>query len=366
MASLGVMALFDRLQHGGFEQVAWCHDARTGLRALVAIHSTRLGPALGGVRFRPYASEDHALTDVLRLAAGMTAKAAVSGLDLGGGKAVILGDPRTDRTDALVAAFGRAVDGFGGRYVTAEDVGTTERDMDLLRTVTPHVTGTSRASGGSGDPSPATAVGVLAAMRAVVAHRFGDRSLAGRSVVVAGVGKVGAALAGHLAAEGARLTVADVDEAAARAVAARTGATVVDPAVAHRVACDIFSPCALGAVLDARTIPELACAAVAGAANNQLAEEADAERLADTGVLYAPDYVVNAGGIVNIADELTHGTYDEDRAMAAVARIEGTTAAILERASAEGTTTVAAAERLAAARLAAGDGAAPEHAGGTR
>ena len=230
----------------GFEQVAYGHDAATGLRAIVAVHSTVLGPGLGGTRFWPYPDEDAALVDVCRLAKGMTYKHAAAGLDQGGGKAVILGDPGVLRTDDLILAYARFVDGLGGCYVTAEDVGTTQADMDLIRTVTPHVTGVSESLGGSGDPSPATALGVLWAMRAVAVRLWDTRSLDGRHICISGVGKVGAALADHLHAEGARLTVADVRGAAAAAVAERTGAAVVAPDQIHQVPCDVFSPCALG------------------------------------------------------------------------------------------------------------------------
>src|SRR5688500_3187683 len=246
----------------GFEQVAYGHDAATGLRALVAPHSPVLGPGLGGTRFWPFPDEESALVDVCRLAKGMTYKHAAAGLDQGGGKAVILGDPASLRTDELILAYGRFVDGLAGRYVTAEDVGTTQVDMDLIRTVTPHVSGISERLGGSGDPSPATALGVLWAMKAVAERLWGDASLEGHHVTVEGVGKVGAALAGHLDAAGARLTVADVRPEAAEAIAGRTGAAVVSPDVAHAVECDIYSPCALGGALSASTIPELRTAAV--------------------------------------------------------------------------------------------------------
>ena len=333
----------------GFEQVAYGHDATTGLRVIVAIHSTVLGPALGGTRFWPYPDEGAALVDVCRLAKGMTYKHAAAGLAQGGGKAVILGDPRALRSDALMLAYGRFVDGLSGRYVTAEDVGTTQADMDLLRTVTRHVTGVSESLGGSGDPSPATALGVLWAMRAVATRLWGSSSLVGRHICISGVGKVGAALAAHLHADGARLSIADVRPEAAAAVAARTGATVVDVERAHAVTCDIFSPCALGAVLDSVTIGELDCAAVVGSANNQLATEEDGPRIQASGVLYAPDYVVNAGGVINIAEE-QHG-YDHSRAEAQIRRIHDTVLEVLDLAEAEGLTTADAADRLAERRI---------------
>jgi glutamate dehydrogenase/leucine dehydrogenase len=334
---------------GGFEQVAYGHDAATGLRAIVALHSTVLGPGLGGTRFWPFPDEGAALVDVCRLAKGMTYKHAAAGLDQGGGKAVIIGDPAVLRTDALILAYARFVDGLGGRYVTAEDVGTTQADMDLIRTVTPHVTGVSESLGGSGDPSPATALGVLWAMRAVASRLWGAPSLAGRHVAISGVGKVGGALADHLHAEGARLTVADVRSAATDAVAARTGAAVVPAAEIHRLACDVLSPCALGAVLDEPTIAALACAAVVGSANNQLATDADAARIDRSGVLYAPDYIVNAGGVINIAEE--HLGYDRGRAEQRIAGIYDTTLRVLDLAESEGISTSLAADRYAERRL---------------
>jgi len=345
------VAVFEAMAAEGHEQLVWCHEPTSGLRAIVAIHSTALGPALGGARFRSYASEHEALVDVLRLSRGMTYKNAAAGLDLGGGKAVIIGDPAAVRSEALIRAFGRFVDGLAGRYLTAEDVGTTQADMDLIRRETRHVTGTSMSLGGSGDPSPVTALGVRHAMHAAAEHRWGDSSLADRHVVVSGVGKVGSSLVGLLADEGARLTIADVAKDRVDALAAEHGANVVDPASAHTVPCDIFSPCAFGAVLSARTIPELRCAAIVGAANNQLDEDADADRLADAGILYVPDFVANAGGVINIAEELRG--YDAGRARQAVARIHATTAAVLATADAEGIGTEAAAERLAAQRIAA-------------
>ncbi|HEX8804365.1 MAG TPA: Glu/Leu/Phe/Val dehydrogenase dimerization domain-containing protein, partial [Acidimicrobiales bacterium] len=343
--------VFDILGSDGFEQVAYCHDQSSGLRAIVAIHSTALGPGLGGTRFFPYASEHDALVDVCRLAKGMTYKHAVCGNDLGGGKAVIIGDPRTAKTEALLRAYGRFVEGLGGRYLTAEDVGTTQADMDIVRRETRHVTGNSEAVGGSGDPSPATAVGVLWAMRAVAERLWGTPSLAGRHVCIAGVGKVGAALAAHLDAEGAKLTVADVDEAALGAVADRHGAATVPPEAAHAVPCDIFAPCALGAVLNAGTIPELHCDAVVGSANNQLAGPADAERLRHRNIVYAPDFVANAGGVINIADEADG--YDRVRAYGRIEGIRDTLLRVFDRAAADGSTTTQAAERLAEERIAA-------------
>jgi valine dehydrogenase (NAD+) len=332
-----------------YEQIVWCHDPASGLRAIIAIHSTVLGPAMGGTRFLDYPSETAGLVDVLRLARGMTYKQAVAGIDYGGGKAVIFGDPATTRTDALIRAYGRHLHRLGGTYLTAEDVGTTQADMDLIRSVTPHVTGTSVGLGGSGDPSPATAWGLLHALRAVAARLWSDASLAGRHVVVSGAGKVGSALVGHLHQAGARVTVADPREDAVATLVAELGVEATDHRTAHQLPCDIWSPCALGAVLNPTTIPELRCEAVCGAANNQLAGDGDDERLAERGILYVPDFVANAGGVINISEE--PAGYDRDRAFAHVAGIEATVEAVLTRAEADGVTTAAAADHIARDRI---------------
>jgi glutamate dehydrogenase/leucine dehydrogenase len=345
-----VNGVFDIVANEGFEQVVYCHDPATDLKAIVAIHSTALGPALGGTRFYPYASEGDALVDVCRLAKSMTYKHSVCGNDLGGGKAVIIGDPAKLRSEALLRAYGRFVEGLSGRYLTAEDVGTTQSDMDLIRRETTHVTGVSESLGGSGDPSPATAWGVLWAMKAVAERLWGTSSLAGRHVCIAGVGKVGHALAGHLADEGAKLTVSDVQQPAVDRMVESYGAASVAPEAAHTVACDIFSPCALGAVLNATTIPELRCDAVVGSANNQLASLADAERLRHRGVVYAPDFVANAGGVINIAEE-PHG-YDHARAYDRIRTIHDTMLQVFRRADDDGITTAAAADHLAEERIA--------------
>jgi glutamate dehydrogenase/leucine dehydrogenase len=343
--------VFDRIGADDYEQVVYCHDRSTGLRAVICVHSTRLGPALGGTRFYAYPDEDAAVEDVIRLARGMTYKAAAAGLDLGGGKAVVIGDPATSKTEALLRAYARFVDSLGGRYITAEDVGTTQADMDLIRRETRHVTGVSRALGGSGDPSAATAYGVLHAMKAVARHLWDETALEGRHVAVAGVGKVGSNLVRHLVEERAHVTVADVNPAAVERVAHDFGVDVAPVEKIHAVECDVYAPCALGGTLNAMTIPELRCAAVVGSANNQLATDADDERLRDAGVLYAPDFVVNAGGVINIAEELSVGGYHRERAYAAVRGIFDTTTAVIAAAAAEETTTTTAAERLAERRI---------------
>jgi leucine dehydrogenase len=342
------MTVFERIG-SEYEQVVYCHDRSAGLRAVIAIHSTRLGPSLGGTRFFPYSSEDAAVEDVLRLAKGMTYKAAAAGLDLGGGKAVIIGDPATDKTEALLRAYARFVDGLSGRYITAEDVGTTQADMDMIRRETSFVTGVSQSLGGSGDPSAATAYGVLHAMKAVAKTLWDETKLEGRHVVVTGVGKVGSCLVRHLVEERARVTVSDVNTPALERVARDFGCETAPPEKAHAVECDVFAPCAMGAALNATTIPELRCAAVVGSANNQLAEPADAERLAEAGVVYAPDYVVNAGGVINIAEELRG--YHRERAYGQIRRIYDTTLSVLDRAASEGITTTEAADRLAQGRM---------------
>jgi len=340
---------FESIVEHGHETVVLCHDRATGMRAIIALHDTTLGPGLGGTRFRPYVDDQAALTDVLRLSRGMTYKNAAAGLNLGGGKAVLLGEPSTDRSPALLEAYGRAVHRLGGAYLTAEDVGTTQADMDALRRVTPYVTGTSR---GSGDPSPATAWGVFHATLATLAFLGDDvERLEGSHVVVVGVGKVGGALVRHLVAAGAEVTVSDIDPVRVTDLAVELGVGIIGPDLAHRVPCDVLSPCALGAGLHAGTIPGLACRAVVGAANNQLAEPADAARLAAAGVLYAPDFVVNAGGVINIAEELGTGGYDPTRARVAVERIAGNTTLVLELARDEAITTEAAAERVAERRI---------------
>ena len=344
------MGLFDRLG-GEYEQVVVCHDPAVGLRAIIAIHSTALGPALGGTRFYPYATEDQAVEDVLRLARGMTYKSAAAGLALGGGKAVILGDPATAKNEPLLHRYGRFIDSLGGRYITAEDVGTTQADMDAIFTQTPNVSGISGGYGGSGDPSEATAYGLWWAMKAVRSLLDGREDLAGCRVVVSGVGKVGSSLVRHLLSERAEVIIADVNDAAVAALVARFGVAAVPVEEAARVDCDIFSPCALGGVLDEATIGRLDARAVAGSANNQLATAADGRRLADRGILYAPDFVVNAGGVINIADELAG--YDRDRAYTAVKGIFATTRHVLTASRDTGRTPNEVAEDLAERRLAA-------------
>jgi leucine dehydrogenase len=332
-----------------FEEVAFFHDPPSKLRAIVAIHSTQLGPALGGSRFYPYASEEDALHDVLRLARGMTSKAAAADLDLGGGKAVIIGDPQRIKSEELLRAYGRFIDTLQGRYITAEDVGTTGEDMDVIRRETRSVVGVSPAMGGSGDPSPVTAWGVYQGLIACAEEVWRDSSLAGRRVAVQGVGKVGYWLVKHLRDAGAEIVVSDVDvDAVARAVREFEVETA-DPDKIHAIECDIFAPCALGGVIRDDTLPELKCRVVAGSANNQLESEEHGEALQQMGVLYAPDYVINAGGLINVADELRG--YDRDRAMAKVEGIYRTLREVFLVARERGISTARAADAVAQARI---------------
>jgi leucine dehydrogenase len=331
------------------EEVVFFHDPPSGLRAIVAIHSTALGPALGGTRFYPFPSEEAALRDVLRLARGMTYKAAAPGLDLGGGKAVIIGDPRRDKTEELLRAYGRFIESLCGRYVTAEDVGTSREDMDILRRETRWVTGVSERLGGSGDPSPVTAYGVFQGLRACAEEALGTSSLEGVRVVVQGAGKVGYSLAKHLVEAGAVVSIADVDVDAVGRAVNELGVDTVEPGKAHAVGCDIFAPCALGAVIRDDTIPELKCTIVGGAANNQLERPDHGDALRELGILYAPDFVINSGGLMNVADELMG--YDRERAMKKMEGIYRTLREVFRRSRTDAITPDRAAERLAEERM---------------
>jgi glutamate dehydrogenase/leucine dehydrogenase len=320
----------------------------SGLHAVIAIHSTVLGPSLGGARFHRYPSVEHALHDVLRLSRGMTAKAALAGLAQGGGKAVILGDPSAEKTAAVLDDFAAMVDALDGRYITAEDVGTTEADMDRIRDTTPYVGGTSFERGGSGDPSPATAVGVVCAMEAAAVDRWGE-GLRGKTVMVMGVGKVGGGVVRLLVERDVAVLVSDVDPRRTEQ-AMRDGAReVVDPSVALQTSAAVVCPCALGGVITDDVVAELRCEIIVGAANNQLATPEVADELAAAGVLYVPDYLANAGGIINIAEE--SGGYDPARARLAVERIGATTTSVLRTASEQGLTPMAAADAIVRDRL---------------
>ncbi|MGH2748807.1 MAG: Glu/Leu/Phe/Val family dehydrogenase [Actinomycetota bacterium] len=312
------MGTFEHINGDGYEQVVFCSDDHSGLRAIIAIHSTALGPALGGTRFYPYRNEEDALIDVLRLAKGMTYKAAAAGLDLGGGKGVIIGDPKRIKTEELLRAYGRYVETLGGRYITAEDVGTALADMDIVRRESRWVTGCSRTYGGSGDPSPVTGYGVLQGIKACALEVFGDSNLKGRTVALQGVGKVGHALCGYLVKEGAAVTIGDIDVDNLGLAVSDFGVETAPLEKIHSLDVDVFAPCALGGVINDDTISDLKCRIIAGAANNQLDREEHGEKLRDLGILYAPDFVINAGGLINVEDELRG--YDRERAMK---RVEG-------------------------------------------
>lgn len=343
------MVIFDEVASEGHEQVLFGYDKVSGLKTIIAIHSTALGPALGGTRFYAYESEEEALEDVLRLSKGMTYKAAAAGLDLGGGKAVIIGDPMTDKSERLFRAYGRIVDSLQGRYITAEDVGTTTTDMDMVRRETRWALGNSVALGGSGDPSPVTARGLYAATRAVAKKLWDNPDLAGRRFAIQGAGKVGSAYIQLLVEARAEVLVADTYAPALDAAVAKYGVTPVPLPEIHAQDVDIYSPCALGAGLNEATIPELECAAVVGCANNQLATEKDAQRLADRNILYAPDFVVNAGGLINVYDELSG--YSKTRALHRVDAIYDATTTILDTAEKLGINPNEAAEKVAEQRI---------------
>lgn len=335
------------------EQVVFCHDQASGLRAIIALHSTALGPGLGGTRFHPYATEGDALADVLALSQGMAYKNALAGLDLGGGKAVIIGDPRTQKTEALLRAYGRMVESLNGRYLTACDVGTFSPDMDAIARETSFVTGRTVEHGGAGDSSVLTAFGVYQGMRASAQHVWGDPSLAGRTIGVAGVGKVGRHLVQHLVDEGAQVVVTDVDtEALDRLTAQHPQVRVVastDALVAEQL--DVYAPCALGRALSDDVVATLSAPVVCGGANNQLAHDGTAKLLVEKGITYAPDYCVNAGGVIQVADELDPQGFSFARAKARATGIFDTTLAVLERAAQDGITTAEAADRQAEQRM---------------
>ncbi len=344
------MSVFTELSEAGHEQIVFCRDDSVGLRAIIAIHSTALGPALGGCRLYNYASEDDALRDVLRLSRGMTYKAAVAGLDLGGGKAVIWGDPNTSHSEALFRSFGRFVASLGGRYITAEDMNTTVEDMNYVYRETRWVTGHSANSGGSGDPSPVTAWGTFHGIRACLEVVYGSPDLTGRTVAIQGAGSVGYHLARFLKDAGARLMYSDISERRLARVMEEFGGTVLDDEEYWSAGCDVLAPCAIGGVLNARTIPRIKAPIIAGAANNQLAnEQTDGAALEQAGITYAPDYVINAGGLINVNSEL-RGTSHE-KAMQDAANIFTTVKAVINKAKSAGITTTQASNRLAEERI---------------
>ena len=337
-------------QFAGHERILRGEDRQRGLDAIVAIHDTTLGTAFGGTRIWPYGDVDAALADVLNLSKGMTAKAAISGMPFGGGKAVIIADARHDKTPALLEAYAEMLRALTGDFITGEDVGMTLADADFLRARAPNVSGTS--IGGSGNPAPFTAHGVFLGIGAAVRHLHRRDTLDGMTVALQGLGSVGWSLCEKLHAAGARLVVTDIDDARVEAAVTEFSARKVQPGAILSVEADVFAPCALGGVLSAETIPALRAAIVAGPANNQLADETCAQRLAARGVLYAPDYVINAGGLINCGCEMLPGGYDRALADTAVARIPVTLAGIFRAADATGRTTEAVAADMAAARIA--------------
>jgi leucine dehydrogenase len=339
--------IFDRLAEYGHEQVSLWYDPESGYRGIIAIHDTTLGPAVGGTRFWTYKSDLEALVDVLRLSRGMTFKAAMAGLNLGGGKSVIIGDYRTENRGPIFRAHGRHVASLGGRYITAEDVGTSPADMEYIREETEYVAGLADRSG---DPSPVTAFGVYRGMKACAKFRYGDDDLGGKKIAVQGVGHVGSHLCRRLRDEGAKLTVTDIDEAKVRRVAKEFGASAVEPDAIYGVKADVFAPCALGAVINDDTIDRLTVAIVAGGANNQLATERHGDMLHRRGIVYAPDYVINSGGLINVNAELEGWT--SERAHEKASEIYGTILHALESAAERGIPTYRAADQIAMERIA--------------
>lgn len=346
------MELFKDMHEMDHEQVVFCQDRSTGLKAIIAIHSTTLGPALGGCRMWDYASEQEAITDVLRLSRGMTYKAAVAGLNLGGGKAVIIGDPKKLKSEAFFRSFGRFVRSLGGRYITAEDVNINVQDVENIGTETKFVTGIKSRPGGSGDPSPVTALGVYSGIRAAVQHKLGLSSLKGLTIAVQGCGAVGSYLCKHLNDEGAKLVVTDIDASRANKIADLYGARVVADADIFAVQADVFAPCALGAIINEETIPQLKVKVIAGGANNQLRnDKIHGKQLSERGILYAPDYVINAGGLINVYSELQG--YDQNSALSQARGIYDTLLRIFKEADDHRILTHEASDRLAEKRISA-------------
>ena len=344
------MSILRAMEKYNHENLVFGQDRESGLKAIIAIHDTTLGPALGGTRMWAYTSEEEAVWDVLRLARAMTYKAAVAGLDLGGGKAVIISDPGKAKSEELLRAYGRFVDTLKGKYITAADVGTCQQDIDIISQETSCAVGRNPSQGGSGDSSPYTALGVLHGMKAIAKIVFGSERLAGKRVAVQGVGQVGYHLCSRLAEEGAELVITDLNRTVVEKAVRAFHAAAVLPEEIFAVQCDIFAPCALGAVINDRTVPELNCRIIAGGANNVLAEEYHGEELLKRGIYYVPDYVINAGGLINVAEEL-YG-YNRQRVIEKVARIYDTVTEVFQISKRESIPSSQAANRLAEKRLA--------------
>lgn len=342
--------VFENISLSQHEQVVFCHDAETGLKAIIAVHNTVLGPSLGGTRMWAYRTEAEALNDVLRLSRGMTYKAAISGLNLGGGKAVIFGDSRKDKSEALFRKFGRFVNNLNGKYITAEDVGTSTRDMEYVAMETKHVTGLPESMGGGGDPSPVTAYGVYMGMKASAQFAYGSDNLNGKKIIVQGVGHVGEHLVKSLVKEGAEVFITDINEEQLSRIAAENKVKVLKPTEIFDVDADIYAPCALGATLNTENIDRLKVSVIAGAANNQLADETvHGPMLMKKGIVYAPDFLINAGGLINVYSELIG--YNRQRALTQTEHIYNVTLEILKKAREEGIYTQLAATRLAEKRI---------------
>ncbi len=350
-------------KHGEHEQVIFCHNKEVGLKAIIAIHNTSLGPALGGTRMWNYASEEEALIDVLRLSKGMTYKASAAGLNLGGGKAVIIGDPKKDKTEAMFRAFGTYVNSLRGRYITAEDVGTTVTDMEYVFMETPFVTGIPEALGGSGDPSPYTAHGVLMGIKASAKEKLGADTLKGVRVAVQGLGNVGSHLVNYLVSEEAIVSVADIDQEKVKLISEKHGLKVEDANGIITSDCDIYAPCALGATINDETIDKLQCKVVAGGANNQLAEARHGAALKELDILYAPDFVINAGGLMNVFVELEG--YSADRAIDKTNQVYDNMMEVFKIAKDENIPTELAANALAERRIQLIGGLRQQHHGRT-
>lgn len=344
------MEIFDYMGQYGYEQLVICTEPSVGLKAIIVIHDTTLGPAAGGTRIWPYATEEEAILDALRLARAMTYKSAAADLPLGGGKGVIMADSRTQKTEALLRAYGRFVDTLGGRYLTTTDVGTTSRDLEYIHQETRHVVGLPTTAGGSGDTSAMTGLGIYMGIKACAREVWGSDSLADKKVAMQGFGKVATFTAHHLLKEGAKLVVSDLYEGALEK-ARSLGLKTVASAEIYDVKCDIFSPCALGGVLNQDTIPRLKCRVVAGGANNQLLDDAAGLELYRRGILYAPDYIINAGGVINVSAEIGM-PYNPDRAREKTERIYETMGRVIEASKREEIPTSQAADRLAEERLA--------------
>jgi leucine dehydrogenase len=340
------MEIFEAMQEHDHEQVVFSYEPSVGFKGIIAIHNTQLGPALGGTRFWNYQSDREALVDVLRLSRGMTYKAAVAGLNLGGGKAVIIGDPKTRRREMIVRAHGRFVDSLKGRYITAEDVGTSVEDMGYVQMETEYVAG---LAGGSGDPSPVTAFGVYSGIKACAHERWGSDSVEGRKIAVQGCGHVGYWLCSYLAADGAKLIVSDIDDSKVKQVVEDFGATGVTTEEIYSVDAEIFAPSALGAIVNDKTLPNFKFEIIAGAANNVLDDDRHGDMLEEKGILYAPDYVINAGGLINVYGELNGWT--PDRAKRKAGEIYETLRQLFEIAREQGIPTYVAADRLAERRI---------------